>query len=105
MAGVSQRNLLFGIRGGASIGRIGRVCGGLVRSSTFQETFLYRSKSDTSFAEALGIGVDLRLIRLLGWRTQIDDLKQDLPAFERRNLRLSSGVGGCDSSWSNAAVA
>jgi hypothetical protein len=48
--------------------------------------------SDTSFAEDLGLGLDLRLMRLLSWRNQVDELKTGSPDFERRNLRLSSGV-------------
>ena len=90
--GASQRNLLFGIRGGASIGRIGPFAEALFGAVHSQENLSSATKSDTSFAEALGIGVDLRLIRRLGWRTQIDDVKTGSPAFERRNLRLSSGV-------------
>jgi len=49
------------------------------------------STSDTSFAEDLGLGVDFRLLRLLSWRNQVDELKTGSPDFERRNLRLSSG--------------
>jgi hypothetical protein len=50
------------------------------------------SKADTSFAEDLGVGVDFRLMRPLGWRFQADELKTGSPDFERRNLRLSSGL-------------
>jgi hypothetical protein len=38
------------------------------------------------------VGVDFRLMRVLGWRFQADELKTGSPDFERRNLRLSSGL-------------
>ena len=57
-----------------------------------QENLPSASSSDTLFAEALGIGIDLRLIRRLSWRNQIDEIKTGSPAFERRNVRMSSGM-------------
>jgi hypothetical protein len=57
-----------------------------------QENLPSASISDTSFAEALGIGVDLRLIPRLSWRNQIDEVRTGSPPFERRNLRMSSGM-------------
>jgi hypothetical protein len=84
----SQRNFLFGIRGGASIGRVHPFAEALFGAVESREGGL----ADTSFAEALGVGIELRLMRLLGWRTQADEIKTGAPAFERRNLRVSSGV-------------
>jgi hypothetical protein len=90
--GVSQSNFLFGLRGGASIGRFRPFAQALVGAVHAQENGSAASKSDTSFAEALGVGVDFRLMRLLSWRIQADELKTGSPAFERRNLRVSSGL-------------
>ena len=89
--GVGQHNFLFGLRGGASIGRfrpfgqamIGAV---LVRGNTSAGT-----TSVATFAEDLGLGLDFRVLRRLNWRNEVDALKTGAPDFQRRNLRLSSG--------------
>jgi hypothetical protein len=88
----SQRNFLFGIRGGASVGRVGPFAEALFGAVHVQENLPSTSKSDTLFAQAMGIGIDLRLIRRLSWRNQIDEIKTGSPAFERRNMRMSSGM-------------
>ena len=90
--GVSQRNFLFGLRGGASIGTFRLFVEALFGAVHAEKHGSVPLKSDTTFAEALGAGVDFRLTRLLNWRIQGDELKTGSPAFERRNLRLSSGV-------------
>jgi hypothetical protein len=90
--GVTQRNFLFGLRGGASIGRFRPFAETLFGAVHAQASVSAPLRSDTSFAEALGGGVDFRLTRLLNWRVQADELKTGSPAFERRNLRLSSGI-------------
>ncbi len=89
--GVSQNNLLFGLRGGASIGRLRPFAHAMIGAVHVRENASSGSTSDTSFAEDLGLGVDFRLLRLLSWRNQVDELKTGSPDFERRNLRLSSG--------------
>ncbi len=89
--GVSQNNFLFGLRGGASIGRLRPFAEALIGAVHAREDGP-APKSDTSFAEALGVGADFRLMRLLGWRFQADEIKTGSPDFERRNLRLSSGI-------------
>lgn len=83
---VNQSDYLFGLRGGAWAGRFrpfGQALIGAVRAPEVE--------SHTSFAEDLGLGIDLRLMRLLSWRNQVDALKTASPEFERRNIRLSSG--------------
>jgi hypothetical protein len=90
--GVSQRNFLFGVRGGASVRRFRPFAEALFGAVHAQGSGSSPLKADTSFAEALGAGVDFRLMRLLSWRIQADEVKTGAPAFERRNLRLASGV-------------
>ena len=90
--GVSERNFLFGLRGGASIGSLRPFAEALIGAVHTQEKSSGISTSDTSFAEALGVGVDFRVTRLLGWRIRTDELKTGSPSFERRNLLLSSGL-------------
>jgi hypothetical protein len=89
---VSERNFLFGLRGGASIGRFRPFAQALFGAVHAHESGSAPLKSDKSFAEALGGGVDFRLLRLLSWRIQADEIKTGSLAFERYNLRLSSGV-------------
>ena len=90
--GVSQTNFLFGVRGGASIGRLRPFAQALVGAVRAQENGSAALESGTSFAEDLGVGVDFRLMRLLSWRIQTDELKTGSPTFERHNVRLSSGL-------------
>ena len=90
--GVSQRNFLFGLRGGASTKRFRLFAEALFGAIHAEERGSAAIKSDTSFAEALGGGVDFRVTRLLSWRIQADEVKTGSLVFERRNLRLASGV-------------
>ena len=48
--------------------------------------------SDTSFATALGGGLDYRLISILGWRFQGDYLHTSLFNGTQNNVRLSTGI-------------
>jgi len=88
----SQSNFLFGIRGGASIGRFRPFAQVLFGAVHARESGTAVPKSDTTFAEDLGLGIDFRLMRLLSWRFQTDEVKTGSPTFERYNVRLSSGV-------------
>jgi hypothetical protein len=88
---VTQNDFMFGLRGGASIGRFRPFAEALIGAVHVRENGS-APRSDTSFAEALGLGVDFRLMWLLGWRFQADEIKTGSPDFERRNLRLSSGL-------------
>jgi hypothetical protein len=89
---VSQRSFLFGLRGGASIGRFRPFAEALFGAVQVQETGPATSKSEASFAEALGLGIDFRLMRLLSWRIQADAIKAELTEFTQQNVRLSSGL-------------
>jgi hypothetical protein len=89
--GVSERNFLFGLRGGAT-GRFRPFAQVLVGAVHAQENSSAGLKSDTSFAQDLGAGIDFRLMRLVSWRSQADELKTGSPYFKRRNLRLASGL-------------
>jgi Outer membrane protein beta-barrel domain len=48
--------------------------------------------SNTSFATALGGGIDYRLVRLLGWRVEGDYITTRLFNSTQNNLRLSTGI-------------
>ena len=90
--GVSQRNFLFGLRGGALIGRFRPFAEALFGAVHVQERGSITSISEASFAEALGVGIDFRLMRLLSWRIQADEIRTELTAVEQHNVRLSSGL-------------
>jgi len=90
--GAKQSNFLFGVRGGASIGRFRPFAQGLFGAVHGREFGSAASGSVTSFAEDLGVGVDSRLMRLLSWRVQVDELKTGLSDFQRYNVRVSSGL-------------
>lgn len=89
---VGESNFLFGLRGGAPIARFRPFAEALVGAVHVHENAPAGSSSDTSFAEALGAGVDFRLMRLLGWRIQADELKTKLTALQQHSLRVSSGL-------------
>lgn len=50
------------------------------------------STKNTSFAEALGGGIDYRLIRLIAVRLEVDYLQTRFYSTAQNNLRLSTGV-------------
>jgi hypothetical protein len=90
--GARQRDFLFGVRGGASVGRIRPFAEALFGAVHAQENSPAGPKSDTSFAEALGLGADFRLMRRLSWRIRADEIETSLTAVRQHSARLSSGV-------------
>jgi hypothetical protein len=89
---VSESNFLFGLRGGASIAAFRPFAEALVGAVRVHENASATSNLDTSFAEALGVGADFRLMRLLGWRIQADEVRTELTPLKQHNLRISSGL-------------
>jgi len=89
---ISESNFLFGLRGGASIWGFRPFAEMLFGAARVQENGSAISKPNTSFAEALGVGADMRLTRRLGWRIQGDELRTELTAIQQRNLRISTGL-------------
>jgi hypothetical protein len=89
----TQTNFLFGVRGGASLGRFRPYAQALVGAVHAQDNgSTVQSPARTSFAEDLGVGNDFRVVRLLSWRFQVDVLKTGSPQFKQYNVRTSSGV-------------
>ena len=86
---VSESSYLFGFRGGAWVGRVRPFAEAMVGAVRARESGL---DPDTSFAAALGVGADLRVTRLIGWRLQADQLKTSLARTEQQTLRVSSGL-------------
>jgi hypothetical protein len=90
--GVNQHDYLFGLRGGASISRFRPFAQAMIGAVQDRQSTSAGPISRTSFAEDLGLGLDFHLARRFSWRNQIDVLKTGSPDFQRRNLRLSSGL-------------
>jgi hypothetical protein len=89
---VSHRDFLFGVRGSASMGRLRPFAEALFGAVQASENSSPASKSETAFAAALGGGIDFRLLRLISWRVQADEVKTSLMAVEQHSLRLCSGL-------------
>jgi hypothetical protein len=85
--GLTQNDFLFGLRGGASAGRVRPFAQAMIGAVHAKEV-----GTGTSFAEDLGVGIDFSITRRLGWRNQVDTIKTGSPDFQRRNLRISSGL-------------
>jgi hypothetical protein len=85
--GLTQNDFLFGLRGGASAGRVHPFAQAMIGAVHAKEV-----DTDTSFAEDLGVGVDFALTRRFGWRNQVDAIKTGATDFQRRNLRICSGL-------------
>ena len=83
---------LFGPRLSVSVGRIRPFAHALFGVSHASLTASGFSSTDTSFASAYGGGVDLKLVPLLGWRIQVDDLHTRLYNGTQNNLRVSTGI-------------
>ncbi len=87
-------SFLFGPRVSVSVGKITPFAHALfgashISASTSVPGF---SDSDTSFATALGGGIDYRLIHGLGWRVQGDYLQTRFFSNTQNNFRLSTGL-------------
>jgi hypothetical protein len=48
--------------------------------------------SDTSFAHAIGGGIDFKPVPLIGWRVQGDFLQTRFFSGTQNNFRLSTGI-------------
>jgi len=88
-ANVTEQNVLFGPRVSASVGRFRPFAEamfgfGHVNANAFG--------TDTSFATALGGGLDYRLIRPVAWRFQGDYVQTRFFGTTQNNVRLSTGI-------------
>jgi len=88
-ANVAVHNVLFGPRVSASIGKFRpfaevEVGIGHVNANA--------AGSDTSFATAIGGGLDYRIIRPVAWRFQGDYVETRFFGTTQNNVRLSTGI-------------
>jgi Outer membrane protein beta-barrel domain len=83
---------VFGPRVSVSVGKLTPFAEALFGASHIHESATGFSESDTSFATALGGGIDYRLIHGIGWRVQADMLQTRFFSGTQNNFRLSTGI-------------
>jgi len=88
-ANVAVHNVLFGPRVSASVGKFRPFAEAMFG---FGHVNANSAGSDTSFATALGGGLDYRLIRPVAWRFQGDFVQTRFFGTHQNNLRLSTGI-------------
>jgi hypothetical protein len=91
-ADASVHNFLFGPRVSVSVGRFTPFAHALFGASHISASASGFSTSDTSFATALGGGMDYRLFHGIGWRVQADMLQTRFFKDTQNNLRVSTGI-------------
>jgi hypothetical protein len=87
-SGDSVHNVVFGPRVSVGVGKFTPFAHALFGASHFSS----RPASDTSFADALGGGLDYSLIHGIGWRFQLDALQTRFFALKQDDFRFSTGL-------------
>ena len=88
----SITTVVLGPRASVSIGKFTPFAHALFGASHIHDSASGLSESDTSFASALGGGIDYRLIHGIGWRVQADMLQTRFFSGTQNNFRLSTGI-------------
>jgi len=88
-ANVSVHNVLFGPRVSVSVGKFRPFAEAMFGVGHVNANSV---GTDTSFATALGGGLDYRLIRPIAWRFQGDYVQTRFFGTRQNNLRLSTGI-------------
>jgi opacity protein-like surface antigen len=86
------QTFLFGPRVSVSIGKVRPFAHALIGAGHISESASVLSNSDTSFAYALGGGLDYHLIPLVSWRLQGDLLQTRFFSNTQNNVRISTGI-------------
>jgi hypothetical protein len=87
-AGESLHNVLFGPRVSVPIGRFTPFAQALVGVGHSSGN----ATSNTSFADAIGGGIDYRLIHGIGWRFQLDALQTRFFGQTQNDVQFSTGI-------------
>jgi hypothetical protein len=91
-ASVAQHDFLFGPRVSTSVGKYRPFAHALFGASHISESATGFPNSNTAFAYALGGGLDYRLLRLIGWRLQVDFLQTRFFSVSQNDVRVSTGL-------------
>jgi opacity protein-like surface antigen len=86
---VHEQNYLFGPRVSVSLGRVRPFAEALFGAGRVSSN---GAGSDTSFATALGGGIDYRIIKPIAWRFEGDYVQTRFFGATQNNLRLSTGI-------------
>jgi hypothetical protein len=89
---LAEHDFLFGPRVSVPAGRFRLFAHALFGVSHISESAGGFSNSNTSFGDALGGGIDYRIMRIVGARIQADDLQTRFFSGTQNNLRLSVGL-------------
>jgi len=87
-SGTSLHNAIFGPRVSFSAGKFTPFVHALVGASHLGGS----GASDTSFSDALGGGLDYRLMHGIGWRFQLDALQTRFFSERQNDVRFSTGI-------------
>lgn len=88
-ASVTEQNFLFGPRVSFSVGKFRPFAEALFGGAHVNAN---GAGSDTSFATALGGGIDYKIIRPIAWRFQGDYVQTRFFGATQNNIRLSTGI-------------
>jgi len=91
-ANVNVQTFLAGPRASVTVGKVTPFAQALFGGAHTSASGTGFSNSDTSFATALGGGVDFRLAKTIGWRVQGDYLQTRFFGSSQNNFRLSTGL-------------
>lgn len=89
-AGFTEHNYLFGPRVSVTLGKIRPFAEALIGAGHVNVN--QGIGSDTSFATAVGGGLDYKLIPLVAWRFQGDYVHTSLFSTTQNNVRISTGI-------------
>jgi hypothetical protein len=88
--GITEHNFLFGPRVSFSVGKFRPFAEGLFGAAHVNVNNGYGS--DTSFATALGGGLDYKIIKPVAWRFQGDYVQTRFFGATQNNIRISTGI-------------
>lgn len=89
-ASITERNFLFGPRVSASVGKFRPFFEALFGGAHVSGN--NGVDSDTSFATAIGGGLDYKIIRPVAWRFQGDYVQTRFFGTTQNNVRISTGI-------------
>jgi hypothetical protein len=88
----NMNTVVLGPRVSVPVGKFTPFAEALFGASHRHDSATGLSESDTSFATALGGGIDYRSIHGIGWRVQADLLQTRFFSGTQNNFRLSTGI-------------
>jgi len=86
------QTFLFGPRVSVSVAKFRPFAEALIGAGHISESVSPFSNSDTSFAYALGGGLDYHLIPLISWRLEGDMVQTRFFSNTQNNVRISTGI-------------